>query len=166
MGNIFKKIEESMTAAAFAEAGEQEYARTILAGGKSASKKVLLGTDCPEITTKILDHALNLCRRLGASLEVFQIISPASVQASATELVEAGMKRLGALQQRLRGVGIAYEYAIKETLLEDELIPLAQKRRDILAVVIPLCGLQEKDKPEFQSMMSQRFKCPVVFFEA
>jgi len=167
MANIFKKIEEAMVAATFAEAGEQDFARTLVTdGGARSRKKVLLSTDCPIVTGKVLDHALNLCKRLGAALEVYQIIPPSLFQEPAQELIEAGTKRLQSLQQRLSQHGIAYEYAIKEATLEDELKNLALKRRDILAVIIPTCengtGLVEN----FRSAVSERFTCPVIFFEA
>jgi len=167
MANIFKKIEEAMVAATFAEAGEQEYAKSIMADGAGKSrKKVLLSTDCPIVTGNVLDHALNLCRRLGAALEVYQIIPPSLFQESAQELIETGTKRLQSLQKRLSRHGIAYQYAIKEATLEDELKNLARKRRDIQAVIIPTCEGGPGLVDNFRTTISELFTCPVIFFEA
>jgi hypothetical protein len=167
MANIFKKIEEAMVAAAFAEAGEQEYAKSLMANGAAKSrKKVLLSTDCPLVTGKVLDHALNLCRRLGAALEVYQIIPPSLFQEQAQELIETGTERLQSLQQRLSRHGIAYQYAIKEASLEDELKNLALRRRDIQAVIIPMCEGGPGLVDNFRTAISEMFTCPVIFFEA
>lgn len=166
MANIFKKIEEAMVAATFAEAGEQEYAKTLVSGAAKSRHKVLLSTDCPIVTGKVLDHALNLCRRLGAALEVYQIIPPSLFQEPAQELIEAGTKRLQSLQERLSRHGILYEYAIKEATLEEELKNLAVKRRDIQAVIIPTCEGGPGIVDHFRTAVSEMFTCPVIFFEA
>jgi len=166
MNNIFKKIEESMVAAAFAEAGEHEYAGKILASGKTSHKKVLLGTDCPVVTGQVLDHALNLCKRLGSSLEVFQIIPAEAVESSPREFFEAGTRRLQSLKSKLSTLGISYDFAIKESSLEEELRTISQKRRDILAVIIPVCEGKKAERDNFKTAMSRLFSCPVVFFES
>lgn len=166
MGNIFKKIEESMVAAAFAESGEQEYAKRLLRSGKTAHKKVLLGTDCPVVTGKVLDHALNLCKRLGSSLEIFQVIPAGAIESSPREFFEAGTRRLQSLKAKLSPLGISYDYVIKESSLEEELQTISQKRRDILAVIIPVCDGRKKEKDDFKTAVGRLFSCPVVFFEA
>jgi hypothetical protein len=166
MANIFKKIEESMVAAAFAEAGEHEYASRLLTAGKTSHKKVLLSTDCPVVTGKVLDHALHLCKRLGSALEVYQIIPGEELTDSSQEVLESGSKRLQSLQARLAALGISYKYAIKESSLEEELQALARMRRDILTVIVPLCRGKTADSEQFKSTMSRLFNCPVVYFES
>jgi len=166
MGNIFKTIEEAMVAATYAEAGEHEFAQMILSSGKNSNKKVLLSTDCPVVTGKVLDHAMNLCKRLGSMLEVYQIIPSENVETSPQEYFEAGTRRLQSLKERLEKLGISYNYAIKEASLEEELTVLARKRRDILAVIIPMCEEKRGDRDDFKTAMSRLFSCPVVFFES
>jgi hypothetical protein len=167
MKNIFKKIEESMVAATYAEAGEHDYARDLVSEGTFKSpKKILLSTDCPMVTGKVLDHALNLCRRLGAALEVYQIIPPSLFEEPAQDLIEAGTARLQSLQHRLSQHGIDYHYAIKEATLQDELKDLARKRRDIQAVIIPKCEGGPGLMDNFRTKISEMFTCPVIFFEA
>jgi hypothetical protein len=167
MTNIFKKIEETMAAAAFAEAGEQEFAAEIAATASSRNgKKVLLSTSCPLVTGKVLDHALNLCRRLGAALEVYQLIPPSLVKEPAREVMESGAERLRSLQRRLGRHGIAYEYAIKESSLHEELKSLAARRRNIQAVIIPVCEDDQGPTENYRTAISDMFGCPVIFFEA
>ncbi|MDW7771752.1 MAG: hypothetical protein SCH71_02575 [Desulfobulbaceae bacterium] len=167
MKNIFKKMEEAMVAAAFAEAGEHEFACKLVANAADKSrKKVLLSTDCPIVTGEVLDHAMNLCRRLNAALEVYQIIPPSLFQEPARELIETGTKKLQALRQRLCRHGIAYEYAIKEATLEEELKKLAVKRRNLQAIIIPMCEGGPGPAENFRSAMRELFPCPVIFFEA
>jgi len=163
--NFFKKIEKTMMAAAIAEAGKHKFGKTVVTG-KNVHKKVLLGTDCPEITAKILDHSLELCNRLGSSLEIFQLISPEAQQITSFEVIESGINQLRSLKNKLNKIGIEYEYAIRNTLLEEEMANIAKYRRDILAVIVPNCGQQKESDQNFQSTIIQCFKCPVVFFES
>lgn len=165
MSNIFQKIEESMVAVAFAESGEHEYAGRLLTAGKTAHKKVLLSTDCPVVTGKVLDHALNLCKRLGSALEVFQIIPAGIIASSPREFFEAGTRRLQLLQSTLRPLGISYDFVIRESSLEEELETISRTRRDLLAVIIPVCGRDERDQDNFTTAVNRLFSCPVVFFE-
>jgi hypothetical protein len=166
MGNIFQKIEEAMVAATFAEAGEHEFASSLLSSGKTSHKKVLLSTDCPVVTGKVLDHALQLCKRLGSMLEVYQIIPSEAVASSPREFFEAGTRRLQSIQDKLSRIGISYKYAIKEATLEEELKIVAENRRDIMAVIIPMCEGRSGDRDQFKAAMSRLFSCPVVFFES
>ncbi|MCL7489721.1 MAG: hypothetical protein M8357_16260 [Desulfobulbaceae bacterium] len=166
MSNIIKKIEDAMMAAAFAEAGEHEYARGLLTAGKNSHKKVLLSTDCPVVTGKVLDHAFNLCKRLGSALEVYQIIPMDMSATSPQEFFEKGTRRLQSLQEKMKQLGISYKYSIKEASLQDELTVVASKRRDIMAVIIPVCDGVREQEDEFKSSISGLFRCPVIFFES
>lgn len=155
-----------MMAAAFAEAGEHDYAAHLLSAGKNSHKKVLLSTDCPIVTGKVLDHALNLCRRLGSMLEVYQIIPSESLESTSREFFETGTRRLQSLKERLGQIGISYNYTIKEASLEEELTALARSRRDILAVIIPRCEGKKEEKKDFEKGISKLFSCPVIFFDS
>ena len=156
-----------MVAATFAEAGEHDFARELAPkSGSTGRKKVLLSTDCPFVTGKIIDHALNLCKRLGAVLEVYQIIPPSLIQEPGKDQIEEGTKRLESLQQKLNRHGIEYQYAIKEASLEDELKQFSVNRRDIEAVIVPMCSESTAMVENFRSTIGNLFACPVIFFEA
>ncbi len=165
MLNIIKKIEDAFVAATYAEAGEQEYARSLLQDGKNSHKKVLLSTDCPIVTTQVLNHALNLCKRLGSTLEVYQIIPKEPGAMSAMEYFEKAKRRLQDLQEQLNSRGISYSYVIKEASLREELSEIAGRRRDFMAIIVPLCEDIRAHKDDFQNTISQLFSCPVIFFE-
>lgn len=165
MLKIIKKIEDAFVAATFAEAGEHEYARNLLQAGKNSHKKVLLSTDCPVVTTQVLNHAFNLCKRLGSGLEVYQIIPREPEGISAMEYFEKVKRRLQNLQERLSREGITYNYVIKEANLREELGEIARKRRDFLAIIVPLCEDIRGHKDDFRNTISQLFNCPVIFFE-
>lgn len=165
MENIFKIIEETFVAATFAEAGEHDYARSLLQNGENSHKKVLLSTDCPVVTTQVLNHALNLCKRLGSTLEVYQIIPREPVGMSTLEYFEKATRRLQDLRNRLSRMGISYNYIIREATLREELNKIARNRRDVLAVIVPVCEGIQAHKDDFQNSVSQLFNCPVIFFE-
>lgn len=165
MATILKKIEESFVAAAFAEAGEHDFARSVLENKKNLHRKVLLSTDCPVVTAQVLRHALNLCSRLGSVLEIHHIIPREPAGMSAMEYFEKAAARLQKLRKRLGGLGISYNYVIKEATLTEELIEIAGKRRDVLAVIIPLCECIQAQKDDFQNTVSRLFNCPVIFLE-
>ena len=164
MENIFKKIEETFTAAAFAEAGEHDFATSLLVDGKNSNKKVLLSTDCPVVTNEVLNHAMSLCKRLGSALEVYQVLPTDMNRTSPREYFEKGT-RLQSLQSTLSRLGICYNYSIKAKSFQEELQALAQKRRDIVAVIVPVCEGIQRHKDDFQKTVSQLFSCPVIFFE-
>lgn len=165
MANIFDKIEETFVSAAFAEAGEHDYARSFVTPGKNSHKKVLLSTDCPVVTGKVLNHALNLCKRLGTALEIYQIIPLDAVSTTPGEYFEKGTRRLQSLQEKLSKLGISYKYTVKEASLREELTAMAGKRRDLMAVIVPVCDHIQQHKNDFRETVSQLFSCPVLFFE-
>ena len=128
--NIIKKIEGAFVAATFAEAGDHDFARSLVQDSKNPHKKVLLSTDCPVVTKEVLNHAINLCKRLGSTLEVYQIIPREPEGMSAMEYFEKVKNRFQNIQVRLNRIGISYNYVIKEATLREELMELAGKRRD------------------------------------
>lgn len=166
MANIFETIEKAMIAATFAEANEHDYARQLLNNEKTSHKRVLLSTNCPIVTDKVLKHTVDLSQRLGASLEVYQILSKELTQDSDATKVEEGRAKLNALQAKLKKQGIFYQYAITDTTLMEELSQLARKRRNILAVVIPKCETTPNFRKRSRQALSNIFKCPVILFES
>lgn len=156
MVNIFKTIQETMTAAAFAEAGEHETAKEFLAQGKNAHKKILLGTDKSNLTPKAINYAMSICSRLGAGLEVVQIF-PFSQKK--TSLVPEDQ-----VKQAFAQKGIIYESLAGKSSLGEEIMRYVLNRRDILLLIL---SVEEKDeelkKPN--NAFLKKFHCPVVFLE-
>lgn len=78
MWDLIRKIQDAMTAVAFAEAGEFEAAREIIGPEGPKYKKILLGMKGPHPNREPLICAKNLCSRMEASLEILYIVNPDS----------------------------------------------------------------------------------------
>lgn len=162
---MFKKLEEAMTAATFAEAGEFETARQFLTTNKNARKRVLLGTDKPEIATRTISYALHLCQRLGGSLEIFHMLHlPENEMASSLSQDEEPLADLNtALQQK----GVLYQPVSGHGCLADEVLRHAGTRRDILCVVFDALepdGTSCRKAKENMITKFQALHCPVVMY--
>jgi nucleotide-binding universal stress UspA family protein len=162
MANLFKIFKDTMTAAAFAEAGEHEAANQYLASAKTARKKVLLGTNAPEIPPKVFSHAIEVCKRLGARLEILHVL-PGS-----TELEKpAGLAaKLARLKERFKTFGIPYEFVLDAKGLEEEIIRYAAERHDIMLIVLGFsnpAGRRGKKQPD--SHLLAHFQCPVILLK-
>ena len=162
---IFRKLEESMNAATFAEAGEFETARQFLSTNKNARKRVLLGTDKPEIDARTISYAMHLCQRLGGGLEIFHVLDlPAEEAASG---LSQGQELLSSLSNALHQKGIAYQPAMGAGCLADEVLRHAGSRRDILCVVfdaMEASGATCRKAKENMIAKFQAMHCPVVMY--
>lgn len=162
---IFKKLEESMTAATFAEAGEFETARQFLQTNKNARKRVLLGTDKPEIDARTISYAMHLCQRLGGGLEIFHVLH---LPAGETDTdLNQGKEPLVSLSNVLHQQGIAYQPTRGTGCLADAVIRHAGSRRDILCVVfdaMEASGATCRKAKENMLAKFQVLRCPVVMY--
>lgn len=162
---LFKKLEESMTAATFAEAGEFEMARQFLKSNKNANKRVLLGTDKPEIETKTISYALHLCQRLGGGLEIFHMLRLPENE-TGSELSQE-KEPLAALNSALQQKGVVYQPVSGLGCLADEVLRHAGTRRDILCVVFDALepdGASCRKAKENMIARLQALHCPVVMY--
>jgi K+-sensing histidine kinase KdpD len=164
LADILGKFEEAMASSAFAEEGEFEMALQFMGQGKNAHKRVLLGTDEEEIDPKIIVHALKLCQRMEAGLEILHIVRKK----------EGHRKRLrtsgeGRKSQRAQGVlekmGIVYKRLLSDSSLESELMQYVTKRRDLLCVVLGAKSLGSGRK-NYRKMADvfERLRCPLVIY--
>lgn len=163
LATIFEKLEESMTAATFAEAGEFETARQFLKPNKNAYKRVLLGTDRTEINPKALQYALQLCQRIGGNLEIFHVIH------AAEESAEAGQKNrlVEAVQDSLREKGIVYQLVTGEDCLAAAVLKYTANRRNLLCVVFDAIEAGNSTCQKARETMLAKFHtlhCPVVVY--
>lgn len=162
---LFKKLEESMTAATFAEAGEFETARQFLKTNKNAHKRVLLGTDKPEIATRTISYALHLCQRLGGGLEIFHMLRMPENETNSGLSLEK--EPLAALNTTLQHKGVIYQPVSGLGCLADEVLRHASARRDILCVVFDVLeadgGSCRKAKENMITRL-QALHCPVVMY--
>jgi len=143
-------FEDTMCAAAFAEAGEFETARQLLKGDRG--KKVLLGTRASTLPLNIFRHAVNLCRRAGASLEILHAgPSPLTIGPDCDADI-------------LEDLGVDYWSIDDSDGLEKELVDSTRKRSDVIFVVLhsrsPLSP--EKKRGHQLRRMARQIHCPVV----
>jgi len=167
MRDFFKKFEDAMSSAAFAEAGEFDTAKQMLGQDKNSNKKVLLGTEGTDVNHKAFRYAFNLCRRVGARLEILHILRPSDTDGpkSLEEQLSGVKQGLKPAFDRLVAEGVAYSLNFGEGRIEEEVVKYADGRRDILFVVIePPHGASGK-KSTFEKRMNEaldRLRCPLV----
>lgn len=162
---MFKKLEEAMTAATFAEAGEFETARQFLKTNKNARKRVLLGTDKPEIATRTISYALHLCQRLGGGLEIFHMLH--MLENETVSGLSQEKEPLDALNSSLQEKGVIYQPFNGCGCLADEVLKHAGTRRDILCVVFDVLepdGTNCRKAKENMIAKFQALHCPVVMY--
>lgn len=162
---LFRKLEEAMTAATFAEAGEFDMARQILKANKNAHKRVLLGTDKPEIETRTISYAMHLCQRLGGGLEIFHMLRLPENEPGFGLTQEK--EPLAALNSALQEKGVVYQPVSRPGCLADEVLRHAGPRRDILCVVFDALepdGTTCRKAKENMIAKFQALHCPVVMY--
>ena len=165
LATIFEKLEESMTAATFAEAGEFEIARQFLKPNKNAYKRVFLGTDRTEINPKALQYAMQLCQRIGGNLEIFHVIHAAE-ESMACE-AEQKNRLVEAAQGSLREKGIIYQLVMGEECLAAEVLKYTANRRNLLCVVFDAIDAGNSTCQKARETMLAKFHtlhCPVVVY--
>ena len=163
--SIFKngkeKFQRTMSAVAFAEAGEFDTARQIAGKNKNAHKKVLVVLEDENLNLRLLNYAQDLCKRLGGRLEVLHRQGPAKVEFTQSEVWQEFTKKTA---------GIVWASLAPGESLEDRLIEYGKKRHDILCVVMrnDLMGkkpVKKKDgKAWSPDWIMQKLNCPVMVY--
>lgn len=162
---LFRKLEETMTAATFAEAGEFDMARQVLKANKNARKRVLLGTDKPEIETRTINYAMHLCQRLGGGLEIFHMLRLPENESGFG--LNQEQEPLAALNTALQEKGVIYQPVSGLGCLADEVLRHAAPRRDILCVVFDALEPDSATCRKAKENMIAKFQalhCPVVMY--
>ncbi|MFZ5766673.1 MAG: universal stress protein [Thermodesulfobacteriota bacterium] len=163
MANIFKALQDTMAAAAFAEANEHESAREFLRAGKNRHKKILLGTDETELQVKAVTYAINMCARLGTGLEIIQVF-PATTLRDLAGQRSGDSLSLQDIKQEFARRGIGYEFFFGKSSLDEEIIRHTAKRRDIMLFMLKMSG-REENRHKTEKDLVRRFQCPVVILE-
>lgn len=160
--NFFDSFQETMTAAAFAEAGEFESALQIMTSKKNFNKKILLGTEGNTSLARTAEYAFNACMRLGTNLEVLHLIRKIEL-VDTHENTETKTKE-GQIPRKLKfqKIGVLYYPVFSEDPLEEEVARFAVNRGDILFVVLNKgVGQKPKKGTRFASLLT-KLTCPVV----
>jgi len=160
MKNVLKKIQDTMSAAAFAEAGEFDTARQMLRRGKNANKKVLLIKRSAKTSTKAMEHALNLCQRLEAELEILHVQRSGNKESSPADLFY--------VSENFTVLTVDYsETGTLQQQLGKKVVEHLKHRRDILCIVLdpseyePTLSQGEIFR-DFPNWLKGQLHCPVV----
>ena len=151
MSNLRKKIEDMLSAITFAEAGEFESARELMAG---ENKRVLLAIESGLREVKTMRYAVSTCKRNNADLDIL-VVAPAGAMDKALRLLIKEAKREGIHCRIVRGKG----------RLTDAIINYTNSERNILFVVVEsLHGLNREGSLHDGSLSKGRdsLRCPLV----
>lgn len=163
--SIFKngkeKFQQAMAAAAFAEVGEFETARQLAGKNKNAHKKVLVVLEGDDLSMRILNYALDLCKRLGGQLEILHKQGPENIDISRTEVWQEFTKK---------GEDVVCSSLDSRESLDEKLTEYGKTRRDILCVVLRIDLMEKKPvKKKEENAWSpdwimQKLNCPVMVY--
>jgi hypothetical protein len=147
--SLVKQFEEIMSSAAFAEAGEVGGAMKIL----HERHKVLLVLTGEETDMKAARYALNICKRIGAGIEILYITKS-----------DNEIPFLEEYLNELKAKGIEYKVRRCKESMKEEIMKFLEKENDIQFVVIDSQDLgidSASDTPETLKKW-ERLTCPLV----
>lgn len=159
--NSKEKFQKAMAAAAFAEEGEFETARQLAGKNKNAHKKVLVVLEGDDLSMRILNYALDLCKRLGGQLEILHKQGPERVEITQTEVWREFIKK---------GEEIVCSTLETRESLDDKLVEYGKTRRDILCVVLRIDLMENKPSKKVREnawspdWIMQKLNCPVMVY--
>ena len=147
MRGIMKQLENTLSASAFAEAGEYETARQLI----KTDQRVLLVLTGTTGDAKSLKYAENFCERMKAKLEVI-------CSSGMRESVEVSLRSI-------REKGIEYTLAETAGCLKQAMVDITLANQDILYVVVNSfsdlevgCSGDLNTKTDVRDMV----RCPLV----
>ena len=148
MKEVMKKLEDTLTAVTFAQAGETDTARGIF----KERRRVLLALREGEIESKVLKYAMNTSKRIGADLDVLYISSSSSPEAPI-------LKEFFSLLEK---EGIEYRLVRRNGRLREEIRKYTESERGIHFVVVESLAVDRWNKEEGLSEIVDKMKCPLV----
>lgn len=158
----FSSWEKAMAAAAYAEAGEPEMVREFLGVDKSRRRKVLLGVNDCRFTPRLLEQALNVCRRVGAGLEVLHLLPQGDEKSNFSRELKDGGAQFARLREWLNTGRILYELVVGGASLSEEVVRYAAGRRDLVLILMDHAGCGEDEISEPDQRLLQRLPCPLT----
>jgi len=129
--NIRDRFEEIMGSITYAEAGDFDRATRIISkdGFQPPRKTVLLGIERNKISRNAILHALGLCKRLDAKLELLIITS-------ITKLLENNKARVNSVLTVLEREKINVKLEHRSGSYEKEMLKYIKEMRNIHSVVV------------------------------
>ena len=150
MKKLMKKIEDAMSAVAFAEAGEHEKAREILKGQKT----VLLAISDRLFDRDAFRYALNVSQRIEAHLEILYV--------TPFEKERAGLKNF---LSEVEKEGFRFSMVMKKGCMKKAILNYTEKRSEILFVIVGSkleLDIECKQGEKTLSDAWEKLKCPLV----
>lgn len=134
---------------------------------KYSNKKVLLGTQGAEVADKAFLYAVNLCRRMGAKLEILHVLKPFDPERSENleDLLSNARKGMAPVFDRLTEEGIGYSLNFGVGWIEEEVVKYSSGRNDIALVVVHPPDDNPGKRAAFEKKINEaldRLKCPLV----
>jgi hypothetical protein len=151
MSNLRRKIEDILSAITFAEAGEFESARELIAGEK---KRVLLAIQSGLREDKTMKYAVSTCQRNNADLDIL-VVAPA----------EAMDEALRPLIKEAKREGVHCRIARRKGRLPDAIIDYTNSEKRILFVVVESINSMNREGNLHNVSLSKSWdslRCPLV----
>jgi len=143
-----KQFESDMASAAFAEAGEFETAQQMI----KEDRRILLAVTDEKRDVNAFKFALNMCKRIGATLDILFSI-------------RVGRDAIESFIKALNNEGIEHTLVEVKECVKEEVLHYTNKKRNILFVVVEssdnldiLCN----DNRKKTSTSMDLLKCPLV----
>lgn len=136
-----EKLESHFTAAAFAEAGEFETARQLLPQYER-KQAVLLAIEGETPARATFDHALNLCKRVQANIDILQIRS------NGRSDEDGPSEALSALLPKLEERGISYRVTVRRARANDILYDYVRTHRNVVTAIVDSPSLMNREAEE------------------
>ena len=148
MKKFLKTFEKTMAAAAFAEAGEFETAREML----NNNRRILLALSGEKSDINAFRHALNLCKRINAALDILHVSDE-----------KTGL--LNIFKSELHKNGVQYEYIQEDGCIKEQILKHTNNKSGTLLVVV-----ESSEKLDINCRKAKRnlndfwknLKCPLV----
>jgi len=161
-----------MAAAAFAEAGEAGTALEI-AHTHEKNTKVLLAIGGSHLNKDAFRYAVNLCRRMDASLDVLQVIRerPADTPESLRVSLARHSEEIEELLRKVRGNRVPVRVSVTVGDVDKEIYSHAKDNREVVAVVFdsPHVHREEPERGKWQrilQVLSRRLDIPLITAES
>jgi hypothetical protein len=150
MSNLRRKIEDMLSAIAFAEGGEFETAREFMV----VRKRVLLAIRLGQAGIKTLKYAVNTCKRINADLDILVVAPPGNRGEDLTSFVNEAKRE----HVRCRVIK-------KNGCLKQRIIDYINSKSDIIFVVIESSESLERECDVYDRRLSRAWdslRCPLV----
>ena len=139
------QFEKSMSAVAFAEAGEFELAREILSTEtKPHTVLLVIETDSPNVNA--IEYTVSLCKRIGAIMDVIIALSPSTMSSRNVPNLQAvapDPEMILSLARLLREKDIPYHIYMFQGDLVEKLGDYVRRHKEVTTVVYDSSRTQE-----------------------